>query len=97
MSGGGADEERAIFGHCQFKRASHPRNVGQIRRVFAVAAATAEVERARGGSLEMMEQVLMEPDCRRARKEVSMALQTDIQTDEGAGAHDEVLNQMRQI
>ena len=42
-------------------RASHPRNVGQIRRVFASAT---RVER-RG---EMMEQVLMEPDCRGGAK-----------------------------
>ena len=41
-------------------RASHPRNVGQIRRVFAVERS----ERA----LEMMEQVLMAADCRRGRK-----------------------------
>ena len=50
VSGGRADEERAIFGHCQFKRASHPRNVGQIRRLFAPLPS----ER-----FEMMEQVLM--------------------------------------
>lgn len=68
--------ERAIFVHCQFGRVTLEM-LAKFVELLPSAAAAAGVERARGGPLEMMEQVLMGLDCRRARKGTSMALQTD--------------------
>ena len=78
--------ERAIFVHCQFGRVTLEMLAKFVEFLPPPSPSPELSERARGGSLarslEMMEQVLMEPDCRRARKEASMALQTDRQTRE---------------